>query len=151
MTRHQTRLFFAVPSRESEEEGETRRKLKKERLVNKLELFLADVYASRIEGSIPPPPPSPLSVRGRGRESYEGCAPKEVSSQYWDFFDESMRFVWKDNYKSDNHFRSFTIFQRVLAVVETKEKLEYWLYSVHNTWWWFKETGGLRKKWKPLD
>lgn len=67
MTRHQTRLFFAVPSRESEEEGETRRKLKKERLVNKLELFLADVYASRIEGSIFPPPLSSLGSRSRSR------------------------------------------------------------------------------------
>lgn len=64
----------------------------KARLVNKLELFLANVYAPRIEGSTFFSS-SPLSARGRGRELYEGCGPKEVSDEYWDFFDESMRFV----------------------------------------------------------
>lgn len=114
----------------------------KARLVNKLELFLANVYAPRIEGStffsLPP-----LSSRSRSRV-VRRLRPEGGQRRVLGFLWRIDEIRLKSNYKSDNHFQSFTIFQRVLTVVETKEKLEYWLYSVHNTrwWWWFKETGG---------
>lgn len=104
-----------VPSRES---GGGEGSAAKARLVNKLGLFLtACVNASRIEreGSIFFffSPLSSLSSRSRLRVVRRLCF--EGGHRVLGFLWRIDEIRLKSNYKTDNHFRSFTIFRRVLT------------------------------------